>query len=412
VRASAFWQRNPPAPARYARYAMIEQPRRWPFRVGQAAALFAMAVLGMIDMVELTDSPFIALVRVGLALATAALWLPAHRQGSRLLPALAAALAAVSLLVTGLSVIAGFIDTSGGSWGIAEALGMTLVLLVVARRAAGRLAVPVAIALICALAAEPLRSGDKTIFVTFGLLQALLGAGAATIGAYQRYGAEARTQQFVVARAEQRAEFARDLHDFVAHHVTGIVVQAQGARYVAEQDPKRVASALEQIEHAGTEAMTAMRRMVAMLRDPGTDAPLAPLAGVDDLPALVDGFSAASGPPTHLNVHGPLEQLPMDVSTSAYRVVMEALTNVRQHAGGATRVDVLVQRTPDWLLVRVADNGAAPHRLPMHRDRPGFGLAGLTERVQAIGGWLHAGPAAGQGWVVDARLPVREKGTA
>ncbi|MCW6005077.1 hypothetical protein K1W54_10860, partial [Micromonospora sp. CPCC 205371] len=388
---------------------MIEQPRRWPFRVGQAAALFAMAILGLIDLVELVDDAFGVLIRVGLALATAALWLPAHRQGSRLLPALAAALAAASLLVTGVSLVAGLMATNGGSWGVAEAFGLMLVLLVVARRAEGRLAVPVAIALICALAAEPLRSGDTTIFVTFGLLQALLGVGAATIGAYQRYAAAARTQQLVVARAEQRAEFARDLHDFVAHHVTGIVVQAQGARYVAEQNPKRVASALEQIEHAGTEAMTAMRRMVAMLRAPGTDAPLAPLAGVGDLPALVEGFSAASGPPTHLNVHGPLEELPMEVSTSAYRVVMEALTNVRQHASGATRVDVLVDRTPEWLLVRVADSGTAPHRPPMHRDRPGFGLAGLAERVQAVGGWLHAGPAAGQGWVVGARLPLPEK---
>lgn len=391
---------------------MIEQPRRWPFRVGQAAALFAIAVLGLIDLVELVDNGLATLVRVVLALATAAVWLPAHRQGSRLLPALAAVLAAASLLVTGASLIAGLVDTSGGSWGAAEALGLMLVLLVVARRAAGRLAVPVAIALICALAAEPLRSGDKTIFVTFGLFQALLGVGAATIGAYQRYAAEARAQQLVVARAEQRAEFARDLHDFVAHHVTGIVVQAQGARYVAEQNPKRVASALEQIEHAGTEAMTAMRRMVAMLRAPGTDAPLAPLAGVGDLPALVEGFCAASGPPTHLNVHGPLDELPMEVSTSAYRVVMEALTNVRQHATGATRVEVLVQRTPDWLLVRVVDNGDPPHRLPVHRDRPGFGLAGLSERVQAVGGWLHAGPAAGHGWAVDARLPVRDGGAA
>jgi len=100
-------------------------------------------------------------------------------------------------------------------------------------------------------------------------------------------------------------------------------------------------------------------------------------------------------------VHG----LPVEVSTSAYRVVMEALTNIRQHADGARVADVWVRRTPEWLLVRVANDGAAP-RGGSPRDRPGYGLVGLTERVRAVGGRLTAGPGIDGGWVVDAALPL------
>ena len=107
-------------------------------------------------------------------------------------------------------------------------------------------------------------------------------------------------------RAEQRAEFARDLHDFIAHHVTGIVVQAQGARFIAEQDPQRVLLALEQIEQAGAETMASMRRMVGVLRDPQAppDAPLAPVAGVAELAPLLDQFNGAGGPVARLHVDG------------------------------------------------------------------------------------------------------------
>ena len=91
--------------------------------------------------------------------------------------------------------------------------------------------------------------------------------------------------------------------------------------------------------------------------------------------------------------------------TDPVKVVMEALTNVRQHAGGARRVDVWVVRTSDWLLVRVTDDGPGP-RGGLSRDRQGFGLAGMTERVGAIGGRLRAGPGIAGGWVVDAALPL------
>jgi signal transduction histidine kinase len=189
--------------------------------------------------------------------------------------------------------------------------------------------------------------------------------------------------------------------------VTGIVVQAQGAKFIAEQDPKRVLLALEQIEQAGAETMASMRRMVGVLRDPESkpDAPLAPVAGVPELGLLTEQFTAAGGPLARLHVDGSEDVLPVEVSTSAYRVVMEALTNIRQHAGAARVADVWVRRTPDWLLVRVANDGQPPKPAPP-RERPGYGLVGLTERVRAVGGRITAGPGIEGGWVVDAAFPL------
>jgi signal transduction histidine kinase len=252
-----------------------------------------------------------------------------------------------------------------------------------------------------------MRSGHTDAFVIVGLFLALCAAGAIGAGTYLRTIEGGRERALATVRAEQRAEFARDLHDFIAHHVTGIVVQAQGAKFVAEQDPQRTLLALEQIEKAGAETMASMRRMVGVLRDPDAspDAPLAPLAGVAELAPLVEGFSSGGGPVARLHVDGALDGLPVEVSTSGYRVVMEALTNARQHAAHARAVDVYVSRTPDWLLVRVANDGV-PTRLPAPRERPGYGLVGLGERVRAIGGRITAGPGVDGGWVVDVALPL------
>jgi signal transduction histidine kinase len=254
----------------------------------------------------------------------------------------------------------------------------------------------------------PLRGGFSYAYIVVGLVLGLCASAAIGAGIYLRTIESTRQRAIDGVRAEQRAEFARDLHDFIAHHVTGIVVQAQGARFIAEQDPKRVLLALEQIEAAGAETMASMRRMVGVLRDPQAqpDAPLAPLAGVAELGPLLEQFTNAGGPLGRLHLDGEMTALPVEVSSSAYRVVMEALTNIRQHASGARVADVWVRRTPDWLLVRVANDGAPP-KTAAPRERLGYGLVGLTERVRAIGGRISAGPGIDGGWVVDAALPLR-----
>ncbi|WP_431911333.1 sensor histidine kinase [Micromonospora carbonacea] len=388
-------------------------------RAGQAAALAGMALLGLVDVVGDRIFPVdgvlavpVALAQVALAVATAAVWLPAHRQGSRRLAAAGGAVAAWSLATTiACATLRGSygldgrvpVRESAHLWGLAESVGLLGVVFVLARRAAPLPALAAVAATGLAAAALPLRAEVDADHLIIGMAYALLAAGAAATGMYLRLTETARERQLATVRAEQRAEFARDLHDFVAHHVTGIVVQAQGARYVAERDPQRAVAALEQIERAGAEAMTAMRRMIGMLRGQGgpADVPVTPLAGAADLAELVAAFTAAGPVPAHLHADGPLGDLPVEVTTSAYRVVMEALTNVRRHATGARRVDVLVSRTPQWLSVRVADDGRG-----QRGGRPGFGLTGLTERVGALGGRLRAGPGVDGGWLVDATLPL------
>jgi signal transduction histidine kinase len=390
---------------------LTEKSRHRLFRLGQLGALATMAMLGIADVSTgmAGSGNGIAFLRVLSAIATAAVWLPAHRTDSVRLPRMALLVAAVSLVLTAVVVVGGA-GSGNGTWGPAESLGLLGVLFVVSRRGDPRWSVGAVVAVTAAVGLLPLRAGLQYGYVIVGLLQALCAAGAIGGGTYLRTVAANRQRAIDTVRAEQRAEFARDLHDFIAHHVTGIVVQAQGARFVAAQDPQRVLLALERIEQAGVETMASMRRMVGVLRDPGArpDAPLTPLAGVADLQPLLDGFTGSGGPSTRLYVDGELEGLPVEVSTSAYRVVMEALTNARQHATGARVVDVFLRRTPDWLLLRVTNDGAAT-RGATPREPHGYCLVGLAERVRAVGGRITAGPGPDGGWVVDAALPLNQE---
>ncbi|WP_433825206.1 sensor histidine kinase [Actinoplanes sp. CA-015351] len=377
-------------------------------RAGQVAALGVLALLGVIDLSTGRFEGQFVPAQVATAMAVAAVWLPRHRHGSRTVAVAAIGVSGLSLLIT-LLVHAG--ETPPGLWGLAESAAFLGVAAVVARHAPPAWAVAACVAVGLAVGLMPLRAGQSSIYVTFGLIQVLGIAAAVGAGVTLRSMEGNRRRVLDSVRAEQRAEFARDLHDFIAHHVTGIVVQAQGARFIAEQDPKRVLIALEQIEQAGAETMASMRRMVGVLRDPQSrpDAPLAPVAGVGDLPALVEQFTAAGGAPARLDTGGDDGAgLPVEVSTSAYRVVMEALTNARQHAPQASAIDVWLRRTDHQLLVRVANDGPAP-RPAGPRDRPGYGLAGLTERVRTVGGRITAGPGTGGGWVVDVALPLSWK---
>jgi len=380
-------------------------------RLAQFGALFVMACLGLFDLATgMAGAGSLVLLQVPSAVATAAVWLPRHRQGSKRLPKVATLLAAGSLVLTFLVAAAG---PTGGSYGVAETVGLLGVLFVVCRRGDPQWSVWAVLVLGMAIGFLPLRSGVAETLVIAGLAQGLVATAVIGAGVYLRMIESTRNRAMDAVRAEQRAEFARDLHDFIAHHVTGIVVQAQGARFVAEQDPKRVLLALEQIEAAGAETMASMRRMVGVLRDPEArpDAPLTPLAGVDELGALLEQFTTSGGPLARLHVDGSIAGLPVEVSTSAYRVVMEALTNIRRHAQGARVADVWVRRTPDWLLVRVANDGLPP-RAATQREAPGYGLVGLQERVRAVGGRITAGPGIDGGWVVDAALPLDQEVTA
>ncbi|KAB2347407.1 sensor histidine kinase [Actinomadura rudentiformis] len=266
-----------------------------------------------------------------------------------------------------------------------------------------------------AVVVMPLR-GSAISLLFFSAPLTVLVAIAIGAGLWLRAIDARRARALVAARRDERLELARDLHDFVAHHITGIVVQAQAARFTAgsgaAQDPEQLDTMFAGIEKAGTEALTSMRRMVGLLREaqhtgPDTDATgqskTRPVGGLTQVEELVVAFK---DPPATLEISDELGVLAPEVATSVHRIVQEALTNARKYAADATAVRVGVWRTHEGVQVTVRDNGrgtsqSARRRLPSG----GFGLVGLGERVEALGGRIHAGPRPEGGWEVVAVLP-------
>jgi signal transduction histidine kinase len=200
---------------------------------------------------------------------------------------------------------------------------------------------------------------------------------------------------------EERSRIARELHDVTAHNVGIMVVHAQGAQRVLDRDPDRAREALETIERTGRSALEEMRRALGALRRSDADAPLAPQPGMGDLGALVEQ-ARAGGLTVELVTEGTPEPLPADVDRSAYRIVQEALTNARKHAG-RVRARIAVRYGGPTLELEISNDG--PPGRPA-QDAGGHGLVGMRERVTLYGGELHAGHRPEGGFVVRASLPL------
>ena len=200
------------------------------------------------------------------------------------------------------------------------------------------------------------------------------------------------------AAADERVRIARDLHDVVAHHVSVIVVQAEAAQEVLAARPEQAGAAMATVADTARSALTELRRMMGVLRSDATTAPQPDLAALDELADVV----RRAGLPVTLRRTDPVPPVDPVIGLTTYRVVQEALTNVLRHAPGATRADVDVAVDDHALLVTVSDDGppvAAP-------GSTGLGLVGMRERVGVLGGTLDAGPSAGGGFRVRARLPL------
>jgi signal transduction histidine kinase len=211
-------------------------------------------------------------------------------------------------------------------------------------------------------------------------------------------------------RRGERLDLARELHDAAAHHITGIVIQAQAARIAARRDAEPLDRALAGIEWAGTDALAAMRQVIGLLRA-GGDAPgAADAAGLSPAPEqladLVDRF-AGRGPAVRLRLpDAPAEPAwPPEVATTVYRVVQESLTNIARHAGAAREVTVTLAHDRRAITVEVTDDAPAASS-PRFPHAGGYGLVGMRERVEALGGTLSAGPRPAAGWSVLAALPA------
>jgi signal transduction histidine kinase len=232
------------------------------------------------------------------------------------------------------------------------------------------------------------------------------------VGARRAYEAEVEArlhlleteqdQQAKIAVAEERARIARELHDVVAHAVSVIVVQADGAAYAVHSDPALAERAVKTISATGREALTELRRLLGVLRSEETDQERTPQPGAESLSELAERVRSV-GLPVRLDIIGAIDDLPAGVGLGIYRIVQEALTNSLKHAGPGASALVRVERQADKVRLDVLDNGT--RRGTLVGVSGGNGLIGMRERAHVFGGTLKAGPHPAGGWRVEAVLP-------
>ena len=263
-----------------------------------------------------------------------------------------------------------------------------------------------------AIASDPHTRGVSNGAVTVVLFGALpLAAGfilrnrealnrelRATTAALERSRRE-RERQVVVG---ERMRVARELHDVVAHSVSVMVIQTGAARRVATRDRDRAREALWSVQHSGREALAEMRYMVGALRRDENGSDDSPTLGLDRLDELV-ARAREAGLHVRVRVLGRPEPLSSGLDLVAYRIVQEALTNTLKHANAA-RATVLVRYAAGALELQIEDSGRGGGAVMPS----GHGIIGMRERVSLYGGELEAGPRAGGGFAVLARLPLTE----
>jgi signal transduction histidine kinase len=230
----------------------------------------------------------------------------------------------------------------------------------------------------------------------------------------ERRAAQAEADRLAEAEravARERSRIAREMHDVVAHGMSVVAVQAAAGREIVHADPDRAAEVFSRIEAVGRESLTELRRMLGVLREPDDQSPtLAPQPGVADIDEAVEQ-SKAAGVATELIVEGVRRELPAGVELTAFRIVQEALTNVRKHAGRSAAATVRIVYQPSAIVVEVTDDGRGA-ATALAGVGAGHGLLGMRERVEIYGGQLTAGPRTGGGFLVRASLPVVAVGVA
>jgi signal transduction histidine kinase len=210
-----------------------------------------------------------------------------------------------------------------------------------------------------------------------------------------------RDAQAQIAAAAERARIARELHDVIAHNVSVMVVQADGASYALDSSPERARQALGAIAGTGRQALAEMRRMLGVLRSDDDAMGVVPLPGIEQLGELLEQ-TRASGLAVSFTVQGVPGPLPGGLALAAYRIIQESLTNTRKHGGPQASARVLLRYCEDVLMLQITDDG----RGATEADGAGHGLTGMRERVALYHGTLRAGPRPGGGYQVTARLPV------
>ncbi len=291
-------------------------------------------------------------------------------------------------------VVTGLWPGSYAPWGAATSWVLIVLAGLVAARARSAAGVTVAVLLAAAAVAATARlaaGGD----LDAALLTALPAVVSVALGLVVRAQRRQLAAERVAAAAEQRARIARDLHDTVAHEVTGIVVLAQAAAQIA---PPEVAPALIGIDQSGRRALDRIRELVARLRtDPVDHAPVR---------AVVERFRATTSARVDAAIDDDLDRAPVAQSPAMQAVtavVTEALTNVRRHGGRVTQVRIDLRRTAGAIAVTVTDDGDGDSASAVGSGG-GNGLADLSARITDLGGTLTAGREDDR-WRVRATVP-------
>ena len=218
--------------------------------------------------------------------------------------------------------------------------------------------------------------------------------------AEERFLAGARSAQDATELAEDRArtEVARELHDVVAHSLSVIVVQAEGAKALATKKPEAAVEALNVIARTGRSSIGEMRRIVSLLRGE-SDASFGPSPSLPQIPEMI----AKAGPRITLEMPEELPPVPESLGLTAFRVAQESVTNFLKHAGPTARATATITCELEAIDIRVTDDGVG---VQAPTEGRGAGVRGMRERVAAMGGTFKAGPRTGGGYEVKARLPL------
>ncbi|MFD6222457.1 sensor histidine kinase [Nocardia asteroides] len=327
--------------------------------------------------------------------------------------AMAAAMFALSLLCTAVGYVVGN-DTTGHVALIG--LGVMLYTLVAYVGRRDGLLYLLCLGVDLTVSVLLLRQPDGGDLALVGVIYALCWTLAEFNGARHAYDAEVAARLAVAdydkerraheAVAAERTRIARELHDVVAHAVSVIIVQADGAKYALRHDPDTAERALATIAGTGRDALRELRRTVALLRT--EHAPeLLPQHGSAGIAQLAELMRDA-GLAVDLELTGELDDITPEVSLGVHRIVQESLTNTLRHAGASPKATVRVQRRPDDIRIEIVDSGGVPEREPAGGiPGAGMGLVGMRERVAVLGGTLSAGRTGDGRWQVLATLPLR-----
>jgi len=211
--------------------------------------------------------------------------------------------------------------------------------------------------------------------------------------------ARAHEEQERRQASEERLRIARELHDVLGHHLSLINVQAGVGLHLMDNRPEQAREALTAIKTASAEALREVRAVLGVLRPEEEAAPRQPALGLDRLADL----TADAGLEVTTTIVGPRRPLPAEVDRAAYRIVQEALTNVRRHAAPGSAAEVGIEYAAGELRLTVRNDGVAE---PDQDEDRGSGITGMRARAESLGGSLTAGPLPDGGFEVAADLPT------